>query len=47
MVNILVIDDERSIRNTLKEILEYEKFKVDLAEHGVEGLELYKKVATT
>jgi len=43
MVNILVIDDEKSIRNTLKEILEYEKFKVDLAEHGVEGLELYKK----
>jgi DNA-binding NtrC family response regulator len=43
MVNILVIDDERSIRNTLKEILEYEKFKVDLAEHGAEGLELYKK----
>ena len=43
MVNILVIDDERSIRNTLKEILEYEKFKVELAEHGVEGLEKYKK----
>ena len=43
MVNILVIDDEKSIRNTLKEILEYEKFKVDLAEHGLEGLELYKK----
>lgn len=42
MVNILVIDDERSIRNTLKEILEYEKFKVELAEHGAEGLELYK-----
>jgi DNA-binding NtrC family response regulator len=43
MVNILVIDDEKSIRNTLKEILEYEKFKVDLAEHGAEGLEKYKK----
>ena len=43
MANILVIDDEKSIRNTLKEILEYEKFKVELAEHGVEGLELYKK----
>ncbi len=39
MVNILVIDDERSIRNTLKEILEYEKFKVELAEHGAEGLD--------
>jgi two-component system, NtrC family, nitrogen regulation response regulator NtrX len=43
MVNILVIDDERSIRNTLKEILEYEKFKVELAENGIEGLETYKK----
>ena len=43
MTNILVIDDEKSIRNTLKEILEYEKFKVVLAEHGAEGLELYKK----
>lgn len=42
MENILVIDDERSIRSTLKEILEYEKFKVDLAEHGAEGLEKYK-----
>jgi two-component system nitrogen regulation response regulator NtrX len=43
MVNILVIDDERSIRNTLKEILEYEKFKVEVAEHGAEGLEKFKK----
>ncbi len=43
MTNILVIDDERSIRNTLKEILEYEKFTVDLAENGIEGLEKYKK----
>ena len=43
MAHILLIDDERSIRNTLKEILEYEKFTVDLAEHGVEGLEMYKK----
>ncbi|MEZ5070605.1 MAG: sigma-54 dependent transcriptional regulator [Bacteroidales bacterium] len=43
MANILVIDDERSIRNTLKDILEYEKYKVDLAEHGLEGLEMYKK----
>lgn len=34
-----MIDDERSIRNTLKEILEYEKFEVDVAEDGFEGLE--------
>ena len=29
MANILIIDDERSIRNTLRDILEYEKFKID------------------
>src|SRR5690554_556258 len=38
MPHILIIDDERSIRNTLKEILEFEKFTVDLAEDGTEGL---------
>ena len=39
MANILVIDDERSIRNTLKDILEFEKHKVTLAENGKQGLE--------
>jgi DNA-binding NtrC family response regulator len=43
MANILVIDDERSIRNTLKEVLEYESHKVDLAEDGDVGLELFEK----
>jgi DNA-binding NtrC family response regulator len=38
----LVIDDERSIRNTLKDILEYEKYVVDVAEDGVKGLEKVK-----
>jgi len=38
MPHILIIDDERSIRSTLKEILEFEKFTVDLAEDGPEGL---------
>ncbi len=42
MANILVIDDERSIRNTLKDILEYEKHEVDLAENGPAGLEILK-----
>ncbi len=41
MSKILVIDDEKSIRNTLKEILEYEKFSVDLAENGAEGIEKF------
>jgi len=43
MSRILVIDDERSIRNTLKEILQYEKYDVDLAEDGAHGLELLSK----
>ncbi|MCX6245332.1 MAG: sigma-54 dependent transcriptional regulator [Bacteroidetes bacterium] len=40
MSRILVIDDERSIRNTLQEILKYEKYEVDLAADGPEGLTL-------
>lgn len=40
MAKILVVDDERSIRNTLKDILEFEKHQVTLAENGKEGLEL-------
>jgi DNA-binding NtrC family response regulator len=39
MPNILIIDDERSIRNTLKDILELEKFTVDLAEDGTGGMQ--------
>lgn len=42
MSRILVIDDERSIRNTLKDILEYEKYEVDLAEDGQKGIEMFK-----
>lgn len=41
MSKILVIDDERAIRNTLKEVLEYEKYEVDLAEDGPTGLEMF------
>jgi two-component system nitrogen regulation response regulator NtrX len=40
MANILVIDDQQSIRKTLREILEYENFKVDEAEDGQKGLEM-------
>lgn len=45
MNKILVIDDERSIRNTLKDVLEFEGYTVDLAENGPQGLE--KAAATT
>ncbi len=41
MPKILVIDDEKSIRNTLKDVLEYEKYEVDLAEEGISGTELF------
>lgn len=37
MPYILIIDDERSIRNTLKEVLEYEKYTVAMAENAAEA----------
>lgn len=40
MAKILVIDDERAIRNTLKEILEFEGYAVDVAENGRVGLDM-------
>lgn len=40
MAKILVIDDERAIRNTLKEILEFEGYTVEVAENGRVGLEM-------
>ncbi len=43
MPKILVIDDEKAIRNTLKDVLEYEKYKVDLAEDGPSGLALFSE----
>lgn len=43
MPSILVIDDEAAIRETLKEILEYEKYEVTLAEDGSKGLQLLQK----
>ncbi|MCL3781675.1 sigma-54-dependent Fis family transcriptional regulator [Prolixibacteraceae bacterium JC049] len=43
MSKILVVDDERSIRNTLKDILEFEKYQVDLAENGLMALDQIKE----
>ena len=45
MAKILVIDDERAIRNTLKDILEFEGYTIELAENGKVGLE--KALGTT
>lgn len=42
MSKILVIDDERSIRNTLREILSYEKYEVEDAADGITAIELVK-----
>ena len=38
MPKVLIIDDEKSIRNTLRDILAYEKFEVDEAADGAEGV---------
>ena len=38
----MIIDDERAIRNTLKEILEFEGYEIDLAENGRVGVEKAK-----
>lgn len=38
MARILIIDDEKAIRATLREILEYESYQVDEASNGEEGL---------
>lgn len=38
-MKILIVDDERSIRNTLKDILEFEGHEVAVAEDGKAGLE--------
>ncbi|MBN1649828.1 MAG: sigma-54-dependent Fis family transcriptional regulator [Bacteroidales bacterium] len=43
MAKVLVIDDERSIRNAIKEILEFEKYEVALAADGIEGLALIEQ----
>jgi two-component system nitrogen regulation response regulator NtrX len=43
MPKILIIDDEKSIRKTLREILEYEKYQVDEATEGMEGIALLQK----
>lgn len=43
MARILIIDDEQSIRNALREILEYEKYIVDEAPDGPTGLQFVDK----
>ena len=42
-MKILIIDDERSIRNSLKEILADEGYDVDVAENGAQGCAMVEK----
>lgn len=44
MARILIIDDERGIRNSLKEIFEFEKHTADVAENGIIGLEKIESI---
>ncbi|MDR2358357.1 MAG: sigma-54 dependent transcriptional regulator [Prevotellaceae bacterium] len=39
-MKILIVDDEKSIRHTLKDILEYEKYEVVTAENGKDALKI-------
>ncbi|MCU0324377.1 MAG: sigma-54 dependent transcriptional regulator [Spirosomaceae bacterium] len=43
MAKILIVDDEKSIRDALRDILEYEGYEVDEGKDGEEGLELVLK----
>ncbi len=43
MASILIIDDEKSIRKTLSEILSYEGYKIDEAGDGEEGLKKFSE----
>jgi DNA-binding NtrC family response regulator len=45
MATILLIDDEASIRRTLKEILEFEKYQVLEAPDGFSAIDIFKKSA--
>lgn len=43
MSTILIIDDERAIRNSLRDILEYEDYNILDVDNGSDGLEIIKK----
>ena len=45
MAKILIIDDEKAIRRSIREILEFEKHQVEEAEDGQMGLNMALKNA--
>jgi DNA-binding NtrC family response regulator len=44
MKTVLIIDDDKSVRDSLKMILEYERYKVEFAENGEQGLQRIETV---
>lgn len=42
-MDVLIIDDEKNIRQLLKEIMELNHFNVDTAKNGADGIELFHK----
>jgi DNA-binding response OmpR family regulator len=47
MTTILIIDDERPIRSSLRDILEYEDYKVLDVDNGEDGLKILQKEKST
>ncbi|MBN1397670.1 MAG: sigma-54-dependent Fis family transcriptional regulator [Bacteroidetes bacterium] len=44
MKTVLVIDDDKSVRDSLKMILEYEHYEVEFAENGEKGLQCLDRI---
>ncbi|MBN2400129.1 MAG: sigma-54-dependent Fis family transcriptional regulator [Candidatus Aminicenantes bacterium] len=42
-VKVLVVDDEKNILESVKMVLDYEKYSVALARDGIEGMDVFKK----
>ena len=42
-VKVLVVDDEKNILESVKMVLDYEKYSVALAKDGIEGMDVFKK----
>ena len=45
MARILIVDDNQSVRNTLRRMLESESYEIHEAIDGEEGLQLYQEIS--
>ena len=45
MQKILVVDDERAIRNSIRDVLDYEHYSVDMADDGQRAADMCTKIA--